>query len=150
MQFVNLTLQLAKVDAVTQPDKLCQKSKHVSESNILFRHGVVFLTSTKPRGYSNFLGKELQQRLVELSYGKFGGHFFQSFLISMHDWGKKKKAKKYLEWEPRDLGKSALSHMSCNRGISISLLFSVEDFTIIRNLTWFTVASVALWLFILT
>lgn len=32
MQFVNLTLQLAKVDGVTQLDNLCQNSKHISES----------------------------------------------------------------------------------------------------------------------
>lgn len=32
MQFVNLTLQLAKVDGMTQLDNLCQNSKNISES----------------------------------------------------------------------------------------------------------------------
>lgn len=47
MQFVNLTLQLAKVDGLTQLDNLCQNSKHISESNLLSRYGVVFLNQYK-------------------------------------------------------------------------------------------------------
>lgn len=43
MQFVNLTLHLAKVDGMTQLDNLCQNSKHISESDGLSRHDMVFL-----------------------------------------------------------------------------------------------------------
>lgn len=41
-------------------------------------------------------------------------------------------------------------HMSCSGTPSISFLFSIENFMISRNLSWFTVASVSSWLFILT